>query len=709
MDRAWLVAWAMMVAGAAGAQLPAAPPDWRDITTGATVGVVADTGTPEGFTPGTLRDGSVAANSCVIGHTNLNARFRMQFAWQALATQWEWPQAQAVAAVDLVVADPPTAQAAPVCVKVLGQDGDGRYTVCLRHIENLVWQPDPTAKTQSVRLKWPGPFVTTGLQIIVGHHQRWVELGDVRVWASTIAPVPPPPVRPLPAASLKAWFANPWADTQGGTKLPTPAELATPWALRLCRNDSEQAMVGLLNTGTEPGTVAVKLGALPAGVQAEVLAVGTVLGRGTTAENWHKDKNHPALLNLFTADQVRGFCGLFPPQFTDAATWYRFPTLVLQPGKPAYVWLRLRTTAATKPGRTRLAFTAGPARRDLGLEVLKVKLPPTPVLESFPYGGVNDEDSRAHHSTVNAGYRRYVTCNLVVHMNKWGTDFVKLAQDDPEGFRKLIRAGVDKVYKDLTAQGYRKDQILVEIWDEPNDANIDSWLVMAKEIQAYDPTALIYSNPPEDWAGHPCTLEKTVAPMAPYVGIWAPHLNLINQFPETLKCMKATGKPIWFYQNVGLACSRNEWAAAGWYRTAPWEALRHGLQGVGFWSASSYYGDQWDDFDNTPYIDWPDAAVVFTDELGNALSTRNWEAWREGIEDVAIGRMLQTALTEGWLRPADATAAKQWLAATPAQVIADNRRTEGATVATARAQALGWLNAAWDDKRGLDKLVTVGE
>ena len=48
-----------------------------------------------------------------------------------------------------------------------------------------------------------------------------------------------------------------------------------------------------------------------------------------------------------------------------------------------------------------------------------------------------------------------------------------------------------------------KEQILVEIWDEPNDANIDSWLLLAKEIKAYDPTALIYANPPEDWEGHP--------------------------------------------------------------------------------------------------------------------------------------------------------------------------------------------------------------
>lgn len=684
-------------------------PYWRDLTAAATVSVVSDAGTPDAFSPEALRDGSVAANSRVVGHTNLNARFRMQFAWQACATQWEWPQAQPVAAVDLIVASPPTACAAPVCVKVLGQDGNGRYTVCLRHIENLAWQSDPAAKTQTARLTWPGPFVTRGLQIVVGHHQKWVELGEVRVWASTLAPVPPPPVKPLPAASLKTWWANSWADTQGGTEQPTPAELATPWALSACRNDTEQAMVGLLNTGTEPGTVDVSVGALPRGVQAELLAVGTVLGRGTTAENWHKDKSHPALLNLFTAEQVRGFCDLFPPQFPDAAVWYRFPTLVLTPGKPAYVWLRLSTIAATKPGKVRLRFLAGATRREIALDVLQVRLPATPVVESFPYGGVHDEDSRVHHSTVNAGYRRFVTCNLVVHMNKWGTDFVKLAHDDPEGFRKVIREGLDGVYRDFTAQGYRKDQVLVEIWDEPNDANIDSWLLMAKEVKACDPLALIYANPPEDWAGHPCTLEKTVAPMAPFVDIWAPHLNLINQFPETLKCMKATGKPIWFYQNVGLGCSRNEWAAAGWYRTAPWEALRHGLSGVGFWSASSYYGDQWDDFDNTPYNDWPDAAVVFTDEQGNALTTRNWEAWREGIEDVAIGGMLQLAASKGWLRPADVSAAKQWLATTPAQVIGHNRQTEGATVATARAQALSWLNATWDDKRGLEKVVVAGK
>jgi hypothetical protein len=169
--------------------------------------------------------------------------------------------------------------------------------------------------------------------------------------------------------------------------------------------------------------------------------------------------------------------------------------------------------------------------------------------------------------------------------------------------------------------------------------------------------------------------------------------------------MKATGKPIWFYQNVGLAFSRNESAASGWYRTAPWQALKHDLQGVGVWSASSYYGDPWDDFDRTPYVDWPDAAVVFADEQGTALSTRNWEAWREGIEDVAIGRMLQMALQKGWLRQEDAEAVRHWLAETPAQVIAGNQKTQGATVTQARAQALAWLNAAWDERRHWDEAV----
>jgi hypothetical protein len=196
--------------------------------------------------------------------------------------------------------------------------------------------------------------------------------------------------------------------------------------------------------------------------------------------------------------------------------------------------------------------------------------------------------------------------------------------------------------------------------------------------------------------------------MAPYVDVWQPHLNLTNQFPDILACIKATGKPVWFYQNIGLAYSRNEGPAAGWFRTAPWHALRYDLQGVGFWAASSWYGDPWDDFDRTSYVDWPDAAVVFPTEEHQAVTTRNWVAWREGIEDVAIGRMLRLALERDALDTADREPAQRWLAETPARVIADNEKTAGAAAAAARAEALDMLERAWDRAPELHEAVAGG-
>ena len=468
-------------AGEAGQGLP----DWREITAAATVVASLGADKPlEGFAPSVLRDGSVAPPSTAVGSANLNAEFHLQFAWSAFESRWEWPQPQAIAAIDLLVAEPLTDHAAPVCVKVLALDAHGQYTVRLYHNENLVWQPAvgwqdaqaPAQKAQTVRLALTRPYLTKGLRIVVGHQQKWVELGDVRIWASTatlpVVAVPPP----LTANQIRLWSDTPWADTEGGTKPPAVGADTAPWALTVCRRDTEQALIGLLNSGPDAGSVTVGVSGAPAWLGVELHAVGAVEARGTTAEWWAVGKSHVALLNLFTAEQVRSFGGHFPKHFPDVAAWQDFPTLRLLPGKPAYVWLKLTTAAEAPPGDVKLEFSAGPRRRELTVRVLNVRLP-----------------------------------------------------------------------------AVRKDQILVEIWDEPNDANIDSWLLMAKEIKAYDPTALIYANPPEDWEGHPCTLAKTVQPMAPYVDVWAPHLNLINQFPDTLVCMKATGKPIWFYQNVGLA------------------------------------------------------------------------------------------------------------------------------------------------------------
>ena len=703
-----------LAAGHAG-EVSRGLPGWREITAAAAVTTSPGAGGPtEGGAASTLRDGSVAATSRVVGHANLNAEYRMRFAWQAFASMWEWAEPQVIVAVDLLAADPAT-DAVPVCVKLLGRNGEGQYSIPLVHSDSLAWQPvaewqdrqSPGLKAQWSRLVLPRPLATRGLRLVLGHHQQQVELGEVRVWGVPEAPPSPAAPAPLASENVRLWLENPWADTEGGSRPAPAADSATPWDLALCRRDTEPAMIGLVNTGPEVGSVTVGLQGAPPWLNAELCAVGAIEVRGTVAEWWAEGKRHTALINLFTPEQVRGFGGIFPPQFPDAAVWQDFPTLRLAPGKVAYVWLTLTAAADAPAGDVRLVFTVGAVEQVLSVRVLKTRLPAEPVVESIAYGGVNEGDSRAHHTTVNDGYRRFVTCNLVVHMNRWGTDFVKLAQDDPDGFRRLIREGVDGVYKDLEGQGYRREQILIEIWDEPNDANIDSWLLMAREVKAHAPTALIYANPPEEWEGHPCTLAKTVQPMAPYVDVWAPHLNLINQFPDTLACMKATGKPVWFYQNVGLAFSRREGAASGWYRSAPWQALKHDLQGVGVWSASSTYGDPWDDFDRDPYTDWPEAAVVFSDETGSAISTRNWEAWREGIEDVAIGRMLQMALQKGWLRQEDAEAARHWLAEAPAQVIAENQETQGATVTQARAQALAWLNAAWDDRRELDRVVVT--
>ncbi|MBI3923590.1 MAG: hypothetical protein HY318_19380 [Armatimonadetes bacterium] len=97
-------------------------------------------------------------------------------------------------------------------------------------------------------------------------------------------------------------------------------------------------------------------------------------------------------------------------------------------------------------------------------------------------------------------------------------------------------------------------------------------------------------------------------------------------------------------------------------------------------------------------MDWPDAATVFTDEQGNAIATRQWEAWREGIEDVEIARMLQSAVKKGWLRPGDMPAAKRWLAEIPTKVIDENQKTGGRAVQEARSQALAILDRAWDTR-----------
>lgn len=524
------------------------------------------------------------------------------------------------------------------------------------------------------------------------------------------------------AADVTCWTEGPWTDTQASARLPSGDDLARPWELTLCRNDTEQAIIGLLNQGDAPVELMVAASTdLPEKAsQVDLLAMGAIEARGEGINWWVEGKTRTGLINLFTAEQVASFGGEFPERFLGTDVWANFPTLVLQPNEPVRVWLRVRTFGEGYPeaGEYAIQFRAVgegiDTRRDVSLRVLRVRLPREPVIETITYGTVDDADAKLHHVTVNGGYRRWAWGNLLLAGGFWSEwvdedkPLLKQAQDDPDVFRQRIGEALGKLYAEHQTEGLPKARCLVEICDEPGDDNAADWLALAEAVRTVDPEAQIIANPPHDWEGRRTTLDTTFRPISHLVDCWESHSDWFA-VEEAAEFLKAEGKPLWFYNNIGLALSRYEPAANHFYREAGWIAAKHDLQGIGIWSAASYYGDPWDDFDQNHWgtVDWPDPAIVFPSDAG-AISTRNWEAWRETVEDVAIYRMLRLALREGMVAEDDVERARAWLAETPDRVLEQNQETAGQAVTQAINEALEMLDRAWSGDPGIDE-VLLGE
>lgn len=104
--------------------------------------------------------------------------------------------------------------------------------------------------------------------------------------------------------------------------------------------------------------------------------------------------------------------------------------------------------------------------------------------------------------------------------------------------------------------------------------------------------------------------------------------------PELVARLRRAGKTVWLYDTdggKGADPSRQ-------YRAQAWRAFAWGATGFGFWSYADagLSGSAWDDLDDVR----PDFTVVY-DGPNGILSSRRWEAWRQGVQD---HRLLSAAL-----------------------------------------------------------------
>ena len=187
--------------------------------------------------------------------------------------------------------------------------------------------------------------------------------------------------------------------------------------------------------------------------------------------------------------------------------------------------------------------------------------------------------------------------------------------------------------------------------DEPglSEGLVNLYLRAAKLAREADPKILLYTDPVAR-----ITVDELQS-MLPYVDIWCPNrggliLQKINV--EKLNIIKNSGKPVWTYE-----CDANvkHQSPLGYYRGQAWLAWHHGITGIGFWTYCTSPDDPWFKPPIHDYmLVYPGTGVV---------SSKRWEAVRDGVEDYSMLTMLKQAIeTKGAsAKPEDLEAAKQLL------------------------------------------------
>jgi hypothetical protein len=157
--------------------------------------------------------------------------------------------------------------------------------------------------------------------------------------------------------------------------------------------------------------------------------------------------------------------------------------------------------------------------------------------------------------------------------------------------------------------------------------------------------------------------EDELRQMLPYVDIWCPNragLVLDEKEAAKLDIIKGSGKAVWMYE-----CDDNakHQSPLGYYRGQAWLAWRHRMTGIGFWSYCTSQDDPW----FVPRLRY-DYLLVYP---GNGVvSSKRWEAVRDGIEDYGMLEQLSQKLKAGnaSAKADDVAAAKRLLGEAAARV-----------------------------------------
>ncbi|MDP2334868.1 MAG: T9SS type A sorting domain-containing protein [Bacteroidota bacterium] len=184
-----------------------------------------------------------------------------------------------------------------------------------------------------------------------------------------------------------------------------------------------------------------------------------------------------------------------------------------------------------------------------------------------------------------------------------------------------------------------KGRVQMHFVDEPRTP--EQFLILKDWVEAFKSGSTlveVYNNPIN--LNQQSNMDYAPAALS-QVDVLCPKASDMLTYPTTIRSFFddriKNGTGLWLYM-----CSANKHVDPSYFRMQPWYAFQMGATGSCFWNYSDSRGNPWNEY-TTPFI--KSFAMVYLDDNG-PVSTRHWEAFREGIEDYEYLKMLNATLSK---------------------------------------------------------------
>lgn len=180
----------------------------------------------------------------------------------------------------------------------------------------------------------------------------------------------------------------------------------------------------------------------------------------------------------------------------------------------------------------------------------------------------------------------------------------------------------------MQRQGFDLEHFALYPIDEPGGHGwqyVNQLVAFGKMVREINPEIMIYM----DGGGELPMFQA----MAPVLDIWVPGIDMLAEDSPVMKVVRASGKKLWSYncsygysRPVGANIKNTNLLAE--FRNAALYAFRHQATGIGYWCYNSGAEDPWMRNEFEYRLVYPGRSKPVT--------SRRWEAVREGLEDFRI-------------------------------------------------------------------------